>query len=126
MRICSYWLQGVLLALTAALITEGALSFRLALTYLISINVFTLIYYWIDKINSRWADENKRQEARKVRIPEPALLLLALSGGSPAAAVAIALLPHKTNKGWFLTWFMVILVIHGIAIYLLWDKLPWS
>ncbi len=126
MRTCSYWMQGVLLALTAALIMEGSLSFHLAVTYLISINVLTPIYYWIDKINGPWADKSKSNESREVRIPEVSLLLLALCGGSLGAFVAMVLLNHKTNKVWFLTRFALILVFHGIAVYSMWDKLPWA
>jgi uncharacterized membrane protein YsdA (DUF1294 family) len=125
MRAFSYWLSAVLLALMAALIMEGALSLHLVPAWLISINIFTLIFYWIDKINSIWVDENERRKALNMRIPEAALLFLALAGGSPAAALAIAVLPHKTNKDWFLFCILLILVIQGIAVFLLRDELPW-
>ena len=126
MRTMSYSLSGMLLALTAALILEGALSLPLILGWLISINVFTAIFYWVDKINSIWVGENPARSAQKVRIPEAALLLMALAGGSPAAALMIAILPHKTSKGGFMFWFAMILLAQVIAVYLLWDRLPWA
>lgn len=125
MRTFSYWLSGVLLALTATLIMEGALSFHLIPAWLVSINIFTPIFYWIDKINAIWVGEDAKRKAQEMRIPEWALLFLALVGGSPAAALMIVILPHKTKKDWFLVRFLGILIIQGIAIYLLWDKLPW-
>jgi len=118
MRIFSYWLEGLLLALTAALILEGALMLDLIVAWLISINVFTLIFYGIDKLNSIWVDENPREKVKKMRIPEAALLLLALAGGSPAAALMVLVLPHKTNKFWFLVGLFLILLAQGIGIYL--------
>ncbi len=120
-----YWMSGVLLALTAALIIEGAFSLHLIPAWLISINVFTAIYYWIDKRNAVWVDDDKERKAKKMRIPEWSLLLLALVGGSPAAALMILILPHKRNKGEFMIPFVAILVLQGVALYLLWDKLPW-
>lgn len=125
MRACSYWLSGVLLALTATLIMESALPLALLPAWLISINIFTLIFYWIDKINSVWVGENEKRAALKTRIPEPALLLMALVGGSPAAALMIFILPHKTSKAWFMFRFLLILAIQAAAIYLMRDKLPW-
>jgi uncharacterized membrane protein YsdA (DUF1294 family) len=124
-RTMNYLLSGSLLALTAALITEGALRLPLVFGWLICINVFTFVFYGVDKLNSIWEDEKAENKALKARIPEAALLLLALAGGSPAAALAIALLPHKTAKDWFLIRFLFIVIIQGIALYFLWDMLPW-
>ena len=120
-----YWASGVLLALTAALIIEGAFSLHLIPAWLISINFFTAIYYWIDKRNAVWVEEDKERKAEKVRIPEWSLLLLALVGGSPAAALMIFILPHKIKKSWFMIRFLAILVAQGVALYLYWDQLPW-
>jgi uncharacterized membrane protein YsdA (DUF1294 family) len=125
-RALSYWLSGVLLALAVTLVMEGALALRLVFGWLISINVFTLIFYSIDKINSIWVDKNEKRKALNMRIPEAALLLLALIGGSPAAVVAILILPHKTDKNWFMLRFLLILAIQAVAVSLLWEKLPWS
>lgn len=124
-RTLSYFLSGSLLALTATLIMEGALQVPLIFGWLISINVFTFIYYGIDKLNAVWSEGNPARKALNVRIPEAALLLLALAGGSPAAALAIVLFRHKTSKDWFLIRFLAIIIIQGIALYFLWDMLPW-
>ena len=121
-----YGMSGVLLALTAALIMEGAFSLHLIPAWLISINLFTAIYYSIDKLNAVWVDDDKERKAMKVRIPEWALLLLALVGGSPAAALMIFILTHKVKNSWFMIRFLAILVAQGIAIFMFWDKLPWA
>jgi len=123
-RTLSYWLSGSLLALTLALILEGAFALPLAVTWLIGINLFTLLFYGIDKMNSIWAEGNPQREARNVRIPEISLLLLALLGGSPAAAMAIVLLPHKVNKFCFIMGFLLVLAIQGVVLYLVQDQLP--
>lgn len=123
-RTLSYWLSGSLLALTLALILEGAFALPLAVTWLIGINLFTLLFYGIDKMNSIWAEGNPQREAKNVRIPEISLLLLALLGGSPAAAMAIILLPHKVNKFWFIMGFLLVLAIQGVVLYHVQDQLP--
>lgn len=124
MRIFSYALSGTLLSLTLALILESAFSLHLIPAWLISINVFTLIFYWIDKINAVWVGDNESREAEKVRIPEPALLLLALVGGTAGAAVAI-ILGHKRSKAGFLTLFAMVVVVQFLLIYLYREQLPW-
>ena len=123
-RILSYTLSGTLLSLTLALILESAFSLHLIPAWLISINVFTLIFYWIDKINAVWVGDNKAREAENVRIPEPALLLLAFVGGSPGAAVAI-ILGHKRSKAGFMTLFAMVVVVQILLVYLYRDQLPW-
>jgi len=125
MRTIGYTLSGILLALTATLIMEGAFSLSLIFGWLISINVFTGIFYWVDKINSVWVGESPALSALKMRIPETALLLLALAGGSLAAGVMITFLPHKTNKQWFMLRFVGIFLIQiALVIYLFWGYLP--
>ena len=125
MRTIIYFLSGVLLALTAALILEGAFALHLIPAWLISINLFTAIFYWIDKINAVWVGDDEKREAEKVRIPEISLLGLALVGGSPAAAFMIVILPHKISKGEFMFPFLAILGAQAFAIYTFWVQLPW-
>jgi uncharacterized membrane protein YsdA (DUF1294 family) len=104
---------------------EGAFSLPLIAGWLISINVFTGIFYWIDKINSIWVTENPAYSIWHLRIPEWSLLALALVGGSPAAGVMITFLPHKRNKDWFMLRFVAIFLIQiAFVIYLLRDYLP--
>ena len=124
-RVFSYTLSGTLLSLTLALILESAFSLHLILAWLISINVFTLLFYWIDKINAVWVGDSEARKAKKVRIPEPALLLLALVGGTAGAAVAIVL-GHKRSKPGFLLLFAMVIVVQIFLIYLYRDQLPWS
>ena len=125
MRVLSYSLSGILLSLTMALILESAFSLHLVPAWLISINIFTLIFYWIDKINAAWVGDNAASEAEKLRIPEPALLLLAFVGGSPGAALAIVVLGHKKSKAGFLTLFGMVVVVQILLVYLYRDQLPW-
>jgi uncharacterized membrane protein YsdA (DUF1294 family) len=125
MRTVGYTLSGILLALTATLILEGVFSLQLIVGWLISINLFTAIFYWIDKINSVWVDENRGAQSLNMRIPEWSLLALALAGGSLAAGVMITFLPHKRNKDWFMLRFVAIFLVQiAFIIYLLWDYLP--
>lgn len=114
-----YTLSGLLLALTTALILEGALSLLLVWGWVISINVFTLVFYIVDKVNSKSGIQPT------VRIPEISLLLLALAGGSPAAALAILFLPHKISKPSFLFGYFLVLLAQGAAGYALRESIPW-
>jgi uncharacterized membrane protein YsdA (DUF1294 family) len=113
-----YTLSGLLLSLTAALIAEGAFALPVTWAWLIAINVFTFVFYSIDKLNSQ------ASTPQKVRVPESALLALALAGGSPAAALAIILLSHKISKAGFMFSFVLILILQGAAIYYLRDLIP--
>ena len=56
------------------------------------------------------------------RVPEAVLLGLALLGGSPAAAVAMKLLRHKTRKPSFLGAFFTIIVLQVAAGLALWYR----
>ena len=50
------------------------------------------------------------------RVPEAVLLGLALVGGSPAAALAMGLLRHKTRKPTFLVAFAVVLLVQAAVL----------
>jgi uncharacterized membrane protein YsdA (DUF1294 family)/cold shock CspA family protein len=54
------------------------------------------------------------------RVPEAVLLGLALVGGSPGAAVAMAGLRHKTRKTSFLVGFGVVVLIQAALVVLAW------
>ena len=77
--------------------------------YLVAINLATWpVYAW-----------DKRQAGREERrVPEAVLLGLALFGGSPAAALAMRVLHHKTRKPSFFLPFIgvVVLQVVGIAV----------
>jgi uncharacterized membrane protein YsdA (DUF1294 family) len=74
------------------------------ISYLISINLVTFLFYGFDKLIAGSAT---------VRIPELVLHSLALCGGSPAGLLAQKLFRHKTIKTSFqiIYWFIVILQI---------------
>jgi len=80
--------------------------------YIISINLITLLFYGYDKYQ---AGNNG------FRIPETALHLLALTGGSPAAFLGQILFRHKTRKLKFLLVFIMIVIIQIIVIFV-WVK----
>lgn len=114
-----YTLSGLLLSLMVALILEGAFSLSLLLAWLAAINLIAALFYAIDKLNS------KSPAGNPARIPEISLLALALVGGSPAAALTMLILTHKTSKASFLLNFALVVAIQGVALYLLRDAIPW-
>jgi uncharacterized membrane protein YsdA (DUF1294 family) len=114
-----YTLSGLLLTLTATLILEGALAWSLLLGWLLAINVLTPLFYVIDKHNSQSSIKPPP------RIPEAALLIMALAGGSPTAALAMVFLPHKIRQASFVLPYLLILVLQAVAIVLFYDAIPW-
>lgn len=85
-------------AAVAALLAVATLALRLGLgwgwpsAWLGAVNPLTLAAFALDK---------RRAILGARRVPERALLGLALLGGSPAAGLAMPLLKHKTRKGAF-------------------------
>lgn len=71
------------------------------LLYLLAINLVTFAAYGADKRAARHG---------QARIPEKALHLLALAGGTPAAYLAQRHFRHKTRKGSFQATFWMIAV----------------
>ena len=65
---------------------------ELLVYYLLAINVVTFVVYGLDKWKARRG---------RWRIPEAALLWLAVLGGSPAALLAMWLFRHKTKHNKF-------------------------
>jgi uncharacterized membrane protein YsdA (DUF1294 family) len=72
-----------------------------ALAWLGAINLWTFLRFWQDK---------RRAVAGERRIPERALLGLALIGGSPGAFAARSLFRHKTRKQPFSLYLMLIVL----------------
>ena len=58
------------------------------------------------------------------RVPELVLLGLSMAGGSPAAAVAMSLLRHKTRKASFRLKFALVLAAQAVALggWLIWRR----
>lgn len=78
--------------------------------YLVAVNVVTFVFYGLDKWKARRG---------RWRIPEAALLWLAVLGGSPAALLAMWLFRHKTKHNKFRYGVPAILAVQvGVAILL--------
>lgn len=122
-RTANYWLSGMLLALTAALILEGAFHMRLLTGWLICINVFTFLNYAIDKLNAVFVQNYPAESVNKVRIPKWSLLLLSLAGGSLGGLLAILICNHKTDEAWFVFRLLLMLIAQGVAVYVLWGRI---
>lgn len=79
--------------------------------YLVAVNVVTFIVYGLDKWKARRG---------RWRIPESALLWLAVLGGSPAALLAMRLFRHKTKHSKFRYGVPMILAVQvGVTILLM-------
>lgn len=84
---------------------------QLIVTYLIGINLLTVIMFWFDKWMAR---------SHGWRIPELVLWLCALVGGSIGALVAIEVVRHKSKKFsfQFVLWLIILLQIAlGVGYY---------
>jgi uncharacterized membrane protein YsdA (DUF1294 family) len=83
------------------------MKFSIIHAYLIGLNLVTFLAYGFDK----------RQAIKsKGRVPEIVLHLLALVGGSPAAAIGQLLFRHKTKKPQFRIIFIMIVILQVTAI----------
>ena len=98
-----------------ALAVLGWLWLRLdpLLAWLLAVNLVTFLTYGYDKSIAG---------SGRMRVPERALLLLALAGGSPAALLGMRLFHHKTSKESFKAkfWFVILVQAVLVVIYLLW------
>ena len=80
---------------------------KIALYYLLAVNLLTFVIYGIDK----WKARHDRWRVREV-----SLLLLAALGGSPAALLAMKVFRHKTQHKKFRYGVPAILVAQMAAI----------
>jgi uncharacterized membrane protein YsdA (DUF1294 family) len=105
------------LALAAAIALSLGLHLDALLSWLISINVVTLLTYGYDKGIAG---------SGRTRVPERVLLLLALIGGTVGALAGMYLFHHKTAKGSFQRkfWLVVLVQIVLVVLYFVWLK-PW-
>ena len=71
---------------------------------------------------SAYAWDKRRAVRGSRRIPEAALLGLALVGGSPAAALTMGLLHHKTRKPRFLIAFAAVVLLQAAVLAALWSR----
>lgn len=99
----------------AFLLTAGdtllfAIQFDLSwlLSYLIAINISTLLLYGYDKLIAG---------TNSLRVPESVLHIVTIAGGTPAAMVGQKYLRHKTLKESFQLRFLFIICMQIIAIF---------
>jgi uncharacterized membrane protein YsdA (DUF1294 family) len=78
---------------------------------LAGVNLVTLLLYGYDK---------RRAIVGGTRVPEAALHLAALVGGSPAAALGQGLFRHKTRKRGFRAVFAAIVTLQAAVLYGYW------
>lgn len=78
---------------------------------LIALNAATLLLYGYDK---------RQAVTGGTRVPEAALHLAALCGGSPGALLAQILFRHKTRKLGFKAVFIAIVLLQVVVIYGYW------
>lgn len=78
------------------------------ISYIISVNIVTFIYYGIDKWSAT-KDWN--------RTPEVVLHGLALAGGSPVAFLAQKVFNHKTVKTGFQVVYWIIVIVQVVLIF---------
>ena len=89
------------------IISFSSISLSIIISYLISINLVTFLYYGFDKMIAG---------SESVRIPELVLHSLALAGGSPAGLLAQKLFRHKTIKTSFQITYWAIVILQIILI----------
>ena len=83
-----------------------------------AISVITLVVFKYDKLRSQTARSGAD------RIPERALLLLALIGGTAGALLGMYVPPrHKTQKSSFKLRILLIVVVQIVALYFLWPRI---
>ncbi|MBU1239824.1 DUF1294 domain-containing protein [Myxococcota bacterium] len=98
-------ISGILAVLATGLFL--ALGLRLAFSWLLGVNLITLAVYGLDKMLAG---------TKRSRVPERVLHVLALLGGSPGALAGQHLFRHKRQKGSFLFWFWLIVVLQAVAL----------
>ncbi len=104
-----YTIYGItaLILIIIFIISFSSISLSIIISYLISINLVTFLYYGFDKLIAG---------SESVRIPELVLHSLALAGGSPAGLLAQKLFRHKTIKTSFQITYWAIVIIQIILI----------
>jgi uncharacterized membrane protein YsdA (DUF1294 family) len=105
------------LAVAAAIALALGLHLDPLVSWLIAVNVVTLLTYGYDK----WIAGSNR-----TRVPERVLLLLAFVGGTIGALLGMYLFHHKTVKSSFQLrfWLVVLVQVALVVLYFAWLK-PW-
>lgn len=81
---------------------------EILLGYLVFINLFTMIAYWMDK---------QKAKKNKWRIPEKTLLGLTAIGGSVGALIGMYGFKHKTKHIKFILGVPALFALHVILLY---------
>ena len=107
--VAGFALAGAVVTTLLAWLLTSRLNLGALVAYVAAVNCATLLAYLYDKsvaggTTAMW------------RVPEPALHLFALAGGTPAAFVAQQVLRHKTRKAGFRTWFWLIVIFQIAAV----------
>jgi uncharacterized membrane protein YsdA (DUF1294 family)/cold shock CspA family protein len=97
--------------IAAALGLHFGLGWTWAWAWLAAVNPTTFVAFALDK---------RRAILGARRIPERALLALALLGGTPAAALAMPCLRHKTRKASFRLAFAAVVAVQAAALGAWW------
>ena len=100
-------LVGVALGAFVMALVLGALGLSAMRSLLLGWNVATLLAYGYDKLLARSGQE---------RVPELALHLLSLCGGSPGAFVGMVLFRHKTRDQGFRLLFFAIVALQVLVL----------
>jgi len=106
-----YGIIAVLLSVGGALALYFWLSWSLLASWLVPINIVTLLFYAFDKMRARGGG---------FRVPEKVLHALVLIGGGAGGLVAMVSFRHKISKRSFqrVFWAIVALQIAGICVWL--------
>ena len=86
----------------------------IAIVYLIAVNVIALCMFA--------ADKNKAQ-SHKWRIPEKALFMIAIIGGSIGAIAGMYIFRHKTKHWYFVVGMPLILILQVACGWLIYTKI---
>ena len=107
-------IAGAAVTATAAWLLTQRLHWPALLAYLAGVNVATFGAYLYDKAVAR--RDPASAGGRLWRVPESALHVMALAGGTVAAFAGQRLLRHKTLKQPFRAWFWTIAAVQFVAL----------
>jgi uncharacterized membrane protein YsdA (DUF1294 family) len=95
------------IAIITALIMWWIFSLDFLYSWLIAVNLITIICFGYDK----WAAPTSM-----TRVPESVLLLLTLFGGTFGALLGMTIFRHKVSKSEFKTKFILVLIVQAVLI----------
>ncbi len=114
LRVFRFGAAVVTSAIILAVVIGGTFSLDAVSSWLLSINLLTLLIYGYDKIIAG---------SGHVRVPEKILLGLAMVGGTVGAIAGMRLFHHKTAKVEFQRYFLAIVLVQGLLITILYLRM---